>query len=236
MRKFIIAVLILSFYILHSTFYISSALALDSTPSADIKAKLEELKAEIASKAAKLKQEVNKKLQNKAYIGKVKTKTDSSLTIATRTGPKIVTINQDTLFENRTKTKQKFSLKTLAEDDFVASLGDIDETQVLIAKKIVLLSPVTSNLKTYSWGQIVGISDKLLTLKDKNLKNIALTLPASSVKLNDFVILTGSFNKNEIFEAEFVFVSQGGILKSKKMATPSAQVASKSASPSAKKK
>ena len=40
--------------------------AVDSTPSAEIKAKLEELKKEIASKAAKLKQEVNRKLQNKA--------------------------------------------------------------------------------------------------------------------------------------------------------------------------
>ena len=48
--------------------------ALDSTPSAEIKTKLEALKQAIASKAAIIKQEINHKLQNKAYVGLVKTK------------------------------------------------------------------------------------------------------------------------------------------------------------------
>lgn len=228
--RFIIIIIVINIITIINL--IPAVLATDSTPSADIKAKLEELKKEIASKAAKLKQEVNQKLQNKAYVGKVKTHSSSSLTLATRTGPKIVNLNQDTIYDSRIKIKQKFSAKTLAEEDDVAALGDIDDNGVLTAKKIILLNPnpYTLNPKSYLWGQIVSISDKLATLKDHNLKNIALSLPQSSVKLNDFVILTGNFNKNDIFETGFVYIiPQGGILKPKKIATPSAQVATPSA-------
>lgn len=192
--------------------FIPQTLAVDSTPSADIKLKLQDFKNEIASKAAKLKQEVSQKLQNKAYVGKIETKTSTSLTLATAVGPKIVTINQDTNFP-----------KKMAKEDFVASLGDIDDTAVLTAKKIVLVT-APNQPKATLWGQIVSISDKLATLKDRNLKNIAITVPNSNVKLNDFVILTGNFGKKDIFEARFVYViPQGGILKPKREATASAK-------------
>lgn len=211
--------------------------AAESTPSADIKAKLEELKKEIASKAAKLKQEVNRKLQNKAYIGKVKTKSSQTLTLATDKGPKIVNINQDTQFESKVKgslreARKKFSQKLLAEEDFLVALGDVDETAVLTAKKLILLPVTSPEPKTSIWGQIVAISDKLITIKGKDLKNFAATLSSlSAIKVNDFVLLTGNVGKNEIFNGEFVYViPQGGTLKFKN-ATPSAKQASPSASP-----
>lgn len=225
---------ILLLYIIHTTNYIIPAYAVDSTPSADIRVKLEELKKQIASKAAKLKQEVNNKLKDKAYIGKVKQKSDSSLTLATKTGPKIVTLNQDTVFENSIKSKTKFSQKSISEEDFIVTLGDIDETAVLTAKKVILLQSSDAKAKTYLWGQIVAISDKLLTLKDKGFKSVAVSVSdPSRLKVGNFVILTGSLGKNEIFEAEFAYViPQGGFLKPKKIATPSA----KTATPSSKKK
>jgi len=216
---------------------LSTIFAADSTPSADIRVKLEELKKEIASKAAKLKQVVDKKLKDKAYVGKLKTKSQGVITLATGNGPKIVNINQDSEFESRLKSKKFPSLKTLTEEDHLAALGDVDETGVLTAKKVILLpQPKTGQSpaeKSYLWGQVVAISDKLITIKDKALKNIAVTITESSkVKLNNFVILTGNFGKNDIFEADFVYViPQGGILKPKKMATPSAQVSSPSAKP-----
>ncbi|MBI4035947.1 hypothetical protein HY383_03275 [Candidatus Daviesbacteria bacterium] len=218
--------LLFTFYILHFTFYISSASALDSTPSADIRAKLEELKKEIASKAAKLKQEVNRKLRDKAYTGTVKSASETTLTLAASSGPKVININQDTLFENETKSKKKFtSWESISQEDYLAALGDIDETGVLTAKKIILLPP-TIESKTFLWGKIVSISDELVTLKSKDSKNIAASLPdLSEVKLNDFVILTGAFNKNELFETEFVYViPQGGVIRPKKVATPSASL------------
>ncbi len=195
--------------------------AADSTPSADIKSKLQELQKEIASKAAKLKQEVNRKLKDKSYVGKIKTKSDTAITLATKNGPRIVNINQDTEFDSNVK-KKKYSQKLISEEDYVASLGDVDETGVLTAKKVILLPVPESELKTYSWGQIISISDKLVTIKDKNLKSLAVSLPDSTPKISDFVILTGFLGKNDIFNAEFVYViPQGGIIRPKKVATQS---------------
>ena len=200
----------LLFFLLSTvTCTLSTVLAADSTPSADIKIKLDELKKEIASKAAILKQDVDKKLTNKVFVGKIKTKSPTAITIATKNGPKIVNINQDTQFVAEVKGK-KYSQKLISEEDFVASLGDMDENQVLTAKKIVLLNPIPYTLtpKTYLWGQVVAISDKLVTLKTRDLKNIAIVRPSPNIKVNDFVILTGNFNKNDIFAAEFVYVIQ----------------------------
>lgn len=218
--RFIIIIIVINIITIIN--FIPSVLAAEATPSADIKIKLDELKKEIASKAAKLKQEVNRKLKDKAYVGKVKTKSLTSLTLATKSGPKIVSLNQDTVYESRVKGRKNFSQKTILEEDYVASLGDIDETAVLTARKVILLPTPSDNTKIFLWGQIISISDKLVTLKDRNLKNVAVSLPSSSnVKLNDFVILTGKYNKNEIFNAEFVYViPQGGVIKPKKIVYP----------------
>ncbi|OGE19328.1 hypothetical protein A3J19_03715 [Candidatus Daviesbacteria bacterium RIFCSPLOWO2_02_FULL_41_8] len=243
--KFVILTIILLFILHPSPFTLHPVLAADSSPSADIKSKLEDFKKEIASKAAKLKQEVNRKLKDKAYIGIVKSKSDTSLTLSASSGPKIVSINQDTVFESGVKSKQKFSQKTIAEENYIAALGDIDETGVLTAKKIILLPTTNYQLpKTYFWGQIVSVSDNLITLKDRNLKNIAATLPKDSeVKIKDFVILTGIMNKSDVFAVKFVYtIPQGGILRPKKVvypapngagATPSAKPATPSAKPKA---
>lgn len=185
-------------------FIIPTVYAADSTPSADIKTKLEELKKEIASKAAKLKQAVSQKLTNKAYAGKVENATETSATLITKSGAKIISFNQDTLFESKIKTKKKFI--KLSPGDYVASLGDIDDTGVLTAKKIILMLPPTQQ-KNYLRGEIVSVSGSLVTLADKNLKAHAVSLKKDfKLKLKDIVILTGNFNKNEVFEAGFVYV------------------------------
>ena len=204
--------------------------AAEGSPSADIKSKLEELKKEIASKAAVLKQDVDKKLTNKAYIGKIKTKSSTAITLASKNGPRIVNINQDSEFISQIKGK-KYSQKLISEEDYIASLGDIDENQVLTAKRLILLPQPQEKNKIYLWGQIVAISDKLVTLKKGDLKNVSVLLPdQKAVKLNDFVILTGIMGKNEIFEADFVYViPQGGFIKSKKTLPAGRQVATPSA-------
>lgn len=205
----------------HCTLY--PTYAAESSPSADIQAKLEGLKKDIASKAAQLKQTVLSKLKNKAYVGVVKNKSDDSITLATKNGPRLVNINEDTVFESQLKGK-KYSPKLLATEDYIAALGDVDDTGVLTAKKVILLKPSSLPPKTYLGGQVIAISDKLMTLKDQNAKKVAVVITSpTNVKISDFTILTGSFGKNEIFKAEFVYVlPQGRILTPKKIATPSA--------------
>lgn len=221
------------------------ALAQTATPSADLKSKLEELKKEIASKvasrAAKLKQEVNRKLKDKAYIGTIKAKSESSITVDTASGPKMVSFNEDTIFENKkgaaVKNKKSFvTIDSITQDEYIAALGDSDETGVLIARKIILLPSPDSEPKSFVWGQVISRSDDSYNIKEKTFKNVTATLPTSpKVNLNDFVIITGSQNDEEIFEAEFAYVvSQAAVIKPKKIATPSAKTASPSAQQSSR--
>ncbi len=164
-------------YLVPLTLY--STYAVDSSPSADIKSKLVELEKEIASKAAKLKQQITGKLSNKAYIGKVKISTENTITIATINGPKLVNVNQDTVFESNVKGK-KYSQKLISAEDYLASLGDVDETGVLTAKKVILLKNPTVETKSFIWGQVVAISGKLISIKDRNSKNFAVSIDDSS--------------------------------------------------------
>lgn len=225
--KNLVIIFCISFLTLNSAL-LTHVSAADSSPSADIKTKLDALKKEIASKAAKLKTEVDRKLKDKAYIGKIKSKTDTSLTVSVKSGTKIVTINQDTVFESDVKGK-KFSQKIMKEEDYIGALGDIDETGVLTAKKIILLPEPPNLPKSYLWGQISSI-DKLVNIKNKDSKNIQASIPASfSFKLNDFVILVGNKDKNDVFQAEFIYVLPQGVIIKKKVATPAAQTATKSA-------
>ncbi|MBI2334876.1 hypothetical protein HYU96_03670 [Candidatus Daviesbacteria bacterium] len=190
--------IILIVFIIITIFLIPSALAVESTPSADIKAKLEELKKEIASKAAKFKEEVSQKLTNKAYAGTVANKTDNSLTVVTKSGAKIISFNQDT------KLPKKISV-----GDFLAGLGDIDDTGVLIAKKIVLLPPPNSQPKTILRGEVVSRSGNLFTVRDKDFQNITLALPKNppaDLKINKLVIVTALPGKNKTLEARFIYV------------------------------
>ncbi len=200
--------------------------AANSTPSADIQSKLNSLKTGIASKAAQLKTEVNKKLQNKAYVGIVKTKSATSLTLATKSSSKLITINQDTLYDGK--------IKSVKEEDYIAALGDVDESGVLTAKKIVILPQPKAGQplaeKTIIWGQVISLSDNLATIKDRNSKTFSVSLrniPAT-IKINDFVIMTALSGKDGQLEAKFVhLIPQGFAIKSK------IKVATESASPSA---
>lgn len=202
--------LIFFFLLSTATCTLYPTFAAESSPSAGIKSKLEELQKEIASKAALLKGEISGKLKNKAYAGVVKIKSDSSITLATKDGPKIVNINEDSEFESKVRGK-KYSEKLISEEDYLASLGDVDETGVLTARRVILLpqpkagQPVAE--KTYLWGKIMAISDKLVTLKDKDFKTVAVSITGpSKVKVSNFIILTGVYQKNDIFKAEFVHI------------------------------
>lgn len=224
-----------------NTYSISQVYAAESSPSADIKAKLEDLKQEIASKAAQLKKEVNQKLQNKVYVGTIKSKAENTIIINSRTGLKTINVNDSTVFENTTPKKGKPSLQTLAAGSSVAALGDIDDVGVMTAKKVVLLSSQEPPAKQHLWGQIISKTEELLTLKDRQLNTHAISVNSSTqitrgskkddnLRINDFVIVIGYLGK-EVLEAEMIYIiPQGGVLKPKaKLATPSAQKATSSA-------
>ena len=194
-------------------FIVPTVRAADSTPSAAVKDKLQTLQTEIASKAAKLKTEISKRLQNKAYIGVIKSKSATTLTLAGRSGTKLVNINQDTVYE---------PIKKIKDEESIAALGDIDENGVLTARKVVIL-PATTQVKTILWGSVVSGSDRLLTIQDKSGKNIAVsTVKVTKAKNGQFVIITGYTGKNDILASQFIYIIPGKQAPVK-VATPSAE-------------
>lgn len=183
---------------------------------------------EIASKAAKLKEQINKKLQNKVYVGVIKSKSTTTLTLATRTGTKIVNINQDTIYDPILSKKV-----TLKEEDSVATLGDVDETGVLTARKVVKLPTTNSKPKTYLWGSIISVSEDIVTTRNKEGKHIAISISEinTPIKVDQIIIATGYLNKNNILDAEFIFAT-GQIKTKPSVATSSTREATKSTTPS----
>jgi hypothetical protein len=214
------------FLILTALFWPLRAFAQESTTSASVKEKLEQLKQDIASKAAALKKEVTKQLENKAFMGVVKTTSDNSITIATKAGTKIASINEDTTFEDQGTPKRKnLSIDTIEEEDNIAALGDIDDTGVLVARRIVLLPKSSDQPKTILWGQAISISDKIITIRDRSAKSISVTtnkdttlekdkneIKFADLEINDYMIVTGYFDEKEssekigVLDAEFIYV------------------------------
>ncbi len=242
-------------FLVHTTSYISPALAEESSPSAEIKTKLEALKKEIASRAAQLKNEISSKLQNKAFIGTIKTKSESSFTVATLLGPKIIGFNEDTVFsvsdpaELKAKKIKRASLESLEEEDYIAALGDVDDTGVLTARKIIFIPSNQPELKQVLWGQIAAISDKLITVKDKSQNNVSISISGNTTLKNadeeidiskllsgDTVLISGYQNDQEVIQATYIYVlDRGASIKPKtKPATESAKIASPSAKPKIK--
>lgn len=160
-----------------------------ATPSAaqssSLKSKLEELKREIASKAAQIKNEIDKKLQNKAVFGLVLNKTEPNLELKGRNGEMKIATNEYTTYENsipattKTKSKLSFALKDIRQDDYLVALGDIDDNNVLTAKKIVKVSPsiATRSANTkYIWGQVEEASSSAVTILNKQSQKLTINI------------------------------------------------------------
>jgi hypothetical protein len=233
---FLLVFLTFNFYLL-TTVYAQSA-----TPSSGLKDKIEELKKEIASKAAKLKQEVNKKLQNKAYYGLIKKKSVNSLTIATKSGSKIINVNQDTIFQGTAKNKQslssskKVTLDTLKDEDLIVGMGDIDDSLVLSARKIILLpSNINQKEKLAWWGEITAIMGTKISIEDKSsqiktvfisdeaqIKNASDEIAIDKLKIGDIIVASGMLDTNQNLVASFIYLTGKPATKTEKMASPSA--------------
>lgn len=155
----------LLFLFIMSLIIIPSANAQDSSPSADIKEKLKALQEEIASRAAAMKNEVSKKLLNKAYIGQITVKDNSSLSVSLKL--KTVSINLNEFTEYIIKSKSltgSAGLKNLATSDSIAALGDVDDNGVLTAKRIIKLSkPLTPKKVVY--GVLTSVTKDSASLK-----------------------------------------------------------------------
>ncbi len=224
----------------------------ESTSSSSLATKLNALKEEIASKAAQIKQNVTKKIQNKAFFGIVSDINENTLSLETISGKKIVLTNEYTEYSSKLSTKKKISLETIQESDALAALGDMDDKNNLVAKKIIILPKVATDSAKLTWGQIQSLSGSTIIIKDrdnqtKNIKTSFATnffLGPSEASLTDakkgkYLVAKGvpqgngtTINSNYIF-----FIPSTGFVKPEKkvVASPSAEIKI-SPSPSPKKK
>lgn len=233
--KIIITIII---FIISITF-ITPTKALDSTqsasPSTSLQTKLKELQAEIASKASELKAEVSGRLQNKAYVGQIKSKTAESLILTIRGIDKGVKVNEFTefIFIPKIVSKTKLSIKNLEEKNYIVALGDIDETEVLNAKKIFKIDPPQEIKKIY-FGEVLAVNENMITLKtDKNLavsttnqtdfKNSKGDSNLEDIKIGQKIVVSG-VEKNNIIKASLVYTFSSSSNIKIKTSSPSSQI------------
>lgn len=214
-RSQALLIIIINLIILTPTLALEPSTVATSSP--ELQVKLKALQNEIASKASQLKQEISKKLQNKAFVGFVKSKSTNSLTIATNTGTRIININEYTEFSGGTKTK-KFNLNSLETDNYLVALGDIDESEVLTAKKIIKLDPEEVKRKVV-FGTVTTLGEQTLTIKTVDGQKFNFSTGSKTIyqlekakagfddiKLNKPIIVVGTESESSVPKARFIYI------------------------------
>lgn len=253
MKKLIITGLIcgmlISAQLVHATDSSGSAvLGSESSPSGSILEKLNQLKTEIASKAAEIKAEIGRKIDNRAWNGVVVTTNLDEIVIKSDSGDRKIKVNEYTLYSMKTKGDAGF--KDLKEGDFVVAIGDVDDNNVLNAKKIVRTKAVTIN-KRLIWGQILGSLQSTINLKtldgNKNIGTDADTvfmLGKNEASMQDakkdkflLAIIEGTSSSN--LQAQTIyFIPTTGYFKPEPKPTPTASASAtpkKTTAPASKK-
>lgn len=210
-NKFIIYlfILILSLTINHQSLIINPVQAIESTPSSSLQDKIDSLKKEIASKAANFKKEVDKKMQNRAFIGQIKEKSANKFIINTfKNSSRTILTNDYTVYQNKSikaTKKNALSLKDLQENDFVVALGDIDDRSILTAKKIIKFTPVPGypgQTTQAVLGYIESYSPTSMSLKTTDNKKLTLKITnGTSVNLGNEESALSSLKPNQLVAA-----------------------------------
>lgn len=232
--------LLLLLLTLHSSLITPHSLAQTASSSGSLIQKLDQLKKEIASKAAQIKNEVDKKVQNRAIFGQILKIDETSITLRALTSEKTINFNE---FTQVTGSKnKKITLKTLEVSDNIAALGDFDDKNILSAVKLVFLESdswrTAATSGTLFWGQIQNSLAQVITIKDKEgiIVNI-LTTPKTQfylgnnesslrdAKAEKFLAVRGTKLKDGSILARFVyFIPSVGFVKPDiKIASPSSK-------------
>lgn len=222
-----ITVLCLLFLILSTTYHLFPApsSAQTASPSGTLLQKLNELKSEIASKAAQIKNDINKKIQDKAVFGQILKIEDDQIIIASLNNTK--TVKYDEFTEILGTGGKKITIKILEENDNVAALGDVDDKNNLAAKRIVFMESVSTTSAEPVWGQIEKTTGSSIILKDKSGEKRTIITGGATVfylgsnessiadaKPEKFMVAKGTSLKDGSIRARFIyFIPSIGFIK-----------------------
>lgn len=203
-----------------------------ATSSPDVKVKLEALKKEIASRAATIKQEVNDKLTNKAWVGKVTYKSTTQITITGLGDGQNIALNEYTTYSSKAKTS---TLKDILVDDYIVALGDVDDKNTLNAKKIIKQAGLVEYKKQILWGQIQSTNPVKLKTKDGKIYTLNMAGKSlfligakdgslADVRTSRTVIVSGILASEDSLSVNLVYVLGNGLAispTSKAVSSPS---------------
>lgn len=202
-----------------------------ATQSAEIQSKLKDLESEIASKASQLKDQISKKLQNRAFIGSISSVDASGMEIRVGLNDKKVTFKDYTVYSGKKVTDQT----DLKVGDPVAALGDVDPDEVLSAKKIIKLSSVPT-VKTITYGHITANDSHgiILTTLDNKQHSISTDkytdiysdqgrVKSGAIKTGTAVIVSGIINQDNSIQASLIYLPPEPVISNTSEASPSAK-------------
>lgn len=234
------ALLLLLSGLIISHLFAPRILAQTASPSGTLLQKLDELKKEIASKAAEIKSDINKKIQDKAVLGSILKIEDEQIIIQGLNATKTVKYDEFTEFIGL--KNKKIDVKTLEENDKVAALGDMDDKNNLVARKVIFMESASWRIATQSavavWGQIAKTTGSAITLKDNSGQNQTIITNNQTIfllgnneaaiqdaKPEKFMVARGIRLKDGSLRARFVYLIPGvGFIKpTQKIASPSAK-------------
>lgn len=244
MRKLMVILALIVFSSQPSVIYgedaSKTAVLSESSPSGSVLEKLNQLKTEIASKAAQIKAEIGRKIENRAWSGSIVSKSSTVLVI-NNASERQVKVNEYSLYTTG-KIKDKGALKDLSVGDFIIAIGDVDDNNVLTARKVLRTKKVVIN-KSLVWGQILSNANNLISLRtpdgNKDLLTNAQTdfwLGNKEASIQDakkdkflLTVIEGSNSARLVAETVY-FIPTTGFFKPEKTASPSAKVATQSGS------
>ncbi len=249
--SFIMCMLLATSYQLPVSAQEASGSVKAASTSSTLQEKIQVLKDEIASKAAKLKLEVNKQLSNRMVAGQIIDSNPSKISVTTitqndrgETNTQTILVNEyttflDTLKKTKSKTIEQTDLKA---SEYIIGLGDIDDQGNLVAKK-VLVTEKPEFSKTITWGTISEVKEASINIKTKDHQTGDFVIDKktdimngqnpgtiSDLLVNKMVTISSIANKDSGNTASFIYIiPQGTALKIEKKDSSSTPVATKGA-------
>jgi hypothetical protein len=138
---------------------------LTSSPSATpLDEKVKEIRDTVKEKVKEKIQEIKDRVEKKGYAGILMEMTDSTLALETLTGERLITVDKEAKIIGANKKEVK--LKDLEIDQRLICMGSLDENNILVAKRIVVVpKPAkTPPKKEAFFGRITGIDQKAKTI------------------------------------------------------------------------
>lgn len=230
--SYIVFAFFTAYYIQHAAYALAASPSPSPSPApnkslTEFQQKVEALKKEAASKAAELKNQVSKTIQNKAYIGQVLEAREKQITLQSVKGTRTINIDEYTLYQDT--AKKGFSLKDIKKDDFLVALGDVDDKENLKAKKVIRTKQPSATEKYAVWGQVQAVVLGTITLVKQDDQKVSIKTDdktlfgrgsdeasLSDLKTGNYVISVGSKLNNNTSISEFIYLlnPKGGLKRS----------------------